>query len=91
VGVLLGEAVLNGQGLRIAGVVTEEERESGAGFDGGDDAVGSGFVEELDALFLVAANSGDADHDAKEAREAGDGELLNADGHLGVGVVGIDF
>ena len=58
---------------------------------GGDDAVGGGFAEEVEAFFLVAADAGDADHHAEEAREAGDGELLDADGHLGVGVVGIDL
>ena len=56
-----------------------------------DDAVGGGFAEEIEAFFLVAADAGDADHDAKEAGEAGDGELLDSDGHLGVGVVGIDL
>ena len=71
--------------------MAEEEGERGAGFDGGDDAVGGGFAEEVEALFLVAADAGDADHDAKEAGQAGDGELLDADGHLGVGVVGIDL
>ena len=70
--------------------MAEEERERGAGFDGGDDAVGGGFAEEVQTLFFVAADACDADHDANEAGQAGDGELLNADGHLGVGVVGIE-
>ena len=91
VGILVGEAFLDDDGLGVAGVVAEEERERGAGLDGRDDAVGGGLAEEFEAFFLVAADAGDADHDAKEARQAGDGELLDADGHLGVGVAGIDF
>ena len=91
VGILDGEAVLDDDGLGVAGVVAEEEGEGGAGFDGGDDAVGGGFAEEVEAFLLVAGDAGDADHDAEEAGEAGDGELLDADGHLGVGVVGIDL
>ncbi len=90
-GVLAGETLLDDEGLRITGVVAKEERERGAGFDGRDDAVGGGFAQKVEALFLVAGDAGDADHDAEEARKAGDGELLDADGHLGVGVVGIDL
>ncbi len=91
VGVLGGEAVLDDDGLGIAGVVAEEEGEDGAGLDGGDGAVGGALAEEFEAVFAVAAYAGDADDHADEAREAGDGELLDADGHLGVGVVGIDL
>jgi hypothetical protein len=69
--------------------VAKEERERGAGFDGGDDAVGGGFAEEAETLLLVAADACDADHHADEAGQAGDGELLDADGHLGIGVIGI--
>ena len=90
VGVLVGETFLDDDGLGIAAVVAEKERERGAGFDGSDDAVGSGFAEEVEAFFFVAADSGDADHDANEPRKTGDGELLDADGHLGVVVVGVD-
>ena len=90
-GVLVGEAFLDDEGFGVAGVVAEEEREGCAGFDWGDDAVGGGFTEEFEAFLLVAVDAGDADHHADEAREAGDGELLDADGHLGVGVVGIDL
>jgi hypothetical protein len=89
-GILLGEAAFDGEGLGIAGVVAEEEREGSTGFDGGDDAVGCGFAEEVEAFLLVAGDAGDANHDAKKARQAGDGELLDADGHLGVGVAGVD-
>jgi hypothetical protein len=52
--------------------------------------VGGGFAQEVQAFFFVAADSGDADHDSDEARKTGDGELLDADGHLGVVVVGVD-
>ncbi len=75
----------------VAGVVAQEEGEDGAGFDGGDGAVGGALAQEFEAGLAVAAYSGDADDHADEAREAGYGELLDADGHLGVGVVGIDF
>jgi hypothetical protein len=81
---------LDDDGLGVAGVVTKEEGESGAGFDGSDDAVGGGFAEEIETFFFVAAYAGDADEHADETREAGDGELLDAHGHLGVGVVRID-
>ena len=90
-GVLVGEAVLDDDGFGVAGVVAQEEGERGAGLDRRDDAVGGGFAEEVETFLLVAADAGDADHDAEEAGEAGDGELLDADGHLGVGVVGIDL
>ena len=53
--------------------------------------MGRGFAKEIEAFFLVAADAGDADHHADEAGEAGDGELLDAYGHLGVGVVGVDL
>ncbi len=46
VGVLDGEAVLDDEGLGIAAVVAEEERFDGAGFDGGDGAVGGAVAEE---------------------------------------------
>jgi hypothetical protein len=91
VGVLVGETFLNDDGLEVAGVVAQEERERGAGFDRSDDAVCGGFAEEVETLLLVAADAGDADHHADEAREAGNGELLDADGHLGVGVAGVDL
>jgi hypothetical protein len=87
---LVGEALLDGDSLGVAGVVAQEERESGAGFDGGDDAVGRGFAEEVESLFLVAAYACNADEHTNETRKAGDGELLDADGHLSVGVVGVD-
>ncbi len=86
-----GEAMLDDESFGVAGVVAEEEREGGAGLDGGDGAVGGGLAEELEALLAVAADAGDSDHDAKEAGQAGDGELLDSDGHLGVGVVGVDL
>jgi hypothetical protein len=88
--VLVGEAFLDDDGFLIAAVVTQEEGERGAGFYGCDYAVGGGVSEEGEAFFLVAAYAGDAYHDANEAGEAGDGELLDADGHLGVSVVGVD-
>ena len=91
VGILVGEALLDDDGLGVAGVVAQEEREGGAGLDWRDDAVGGGFAEEVETFLLVAGDAGDADHDAEDAGEAGDGELLDADGHLGVGVVGIDL
>ena len=90
-GVLGGEAFLDFEGLVVTAVVTEEEAEGGAGFDAGDDAVGGGFAKEGDAVLFVAADADDADHHADEAREAGDGELLDADGHFRVGVLGVDF
>ena len=71
--------------------MAEEERESSAGLDWRNDAVGGGLAEEVETFLLVASNAGDADQHANEARKTGDGELLYADGHLGVGVTGIDF
>jgi hypothetical protein len=53
--------------------------------------VSSGFAKEFETFFFVAVDTGDADHHTDDAREAGDGELLDAHGHLGVGVVGIDL
>ncbi len=50
-----------------------------------------GFAKEFEALLLVAVDTGDADHHADDARETGNGELLYAHCHLGVGVVGIDL
>ncbi len=47
-------------------------------------------TEEFEAFLLVAADAGDSDEYTDEAREAGDGELLDADRHFSVGVVGID-
>jgi hypothetical protein len=91
VGILVGESLLDDESFGIARVVAEKERESRAGLDGGDDAVGCGFAEELEAFLLVAVDAGDADHHADEAGKAGDGELLDAKGHLRVGVVGIDL
>jgi hypothetical protein len=71
--------------------VAEEEGEDGAGFDGGDGALGGGLAEVGEAFLLIAADAHDADHEAKPLGEAGDGEALDADGHPGVGVLGIDF
>ena len=53
VGVLVGEAALDDEGFGVAGFVAEEDGEDGAGFDGGDDAVGDGLAELGDALFLL--------------------------------------
>ena len=89
--VLVGEAFLNDDGLGIAAVVAQEERERGAGLDWRDDAVGGGFAEEIEAFLLVAGDAGDADHDAEDEGKAGDGELLEADGHFCVGVTGVDL
>ena len=83
--------MLDGEGLGVAGVVAEEEGERRAGFDVGDNSVGGGFAEEVEALLLVAGDAGDADHDAEDPGQAGDGELLDADCHLCVGVAGVDF
>jgi len=91
VGVLVGETLLNDDGLCVASVVAQEERERGTGFDGSDDAVSGGFAEKVEAFFFVASYSCDADEHPDEAREAGDGELLDAHGHLGVGVLRVDF
>ena len=88
--VLAGEGALDGEGLGVAGVVAEEEGENGSGFDVVDKAVGTDVAKEIETFFLVAADAGDADHQADDAGQAGDGELLDADGHFGVGVVGID-
>jgi hypothetical protein len=55
VGDTVGEAALDGERLGVAGVVAQEERERGAGFDGGDDAVGGGVAQEVEAALLVAA------------------------------------
>jgi hypothetical protein len=89
--VLVGEALLDDDGFGVAGIVAQEERERGAGFDARDNAVRGGFAEEVQTFFFVAGDAGDADHDAENAGEAGDGELLEADGHLCVGVAGIDL
>ena len=91
VGILLGQATLNGEGFWIAGIVAQEERERSSRLNVGDDSMGGGFAEEVEPLLLVAGDAGDADHDAEDAGQAGDSELLNADGHLGVGIVRIDF
>ena len=90
-GVLVGEAFLNDQSLGVAGVVAQEERECRARFDWSDDAVCGGLAQEFKTFLLVAVDAGDTDHHADDARETGDGELLDAHGHLGVGVVGIDL
>jgi len=71
--------------------VTQEEREDGARFDGGDGAVFGGLAEVGEAFLLIAADAHDADHEAQPLGQAGDGEALDADGHPGVGVLGIDF
>lgn len=89
--ILVGETFLDDDGLLVARVVTKEEGECGARLDGRDDAVGSGLAKEFETFFLVAADTGDADHDAEETRQAGDCKLLDADGHLCVGVVGVDL
>ena len=46
--------------------------------------------QHLQALLLVPTDSHNANHDADPARQAGHRELLDADGHLGVVVVGVD-
>jgi hypothetical protein len=89
--VLVGEALLNDESFGVTGVVAEEEGEGRAGLDGCDDAVGCGFAEEFKTFFFVAVDAGHTDHHADKARKAGNGELLDAEGHLGVGVVGIDL
>jgi hypothetical protein len=89
-GKLIGETFLHDEGLGIAGVVTEEEGEGGARFDGGDDAVSSRFAEKLEAFFLVAAYAGYADKHTDETREARYSKLLDSYRHLGVGVIGVD-
>ena len=91
VGVLVGEAVLDEEGFGVAGVMAEEDGEGGTGLDWGDDTVGGGLTEVREALLLVAADAHEADDEADPAGEAGDGELLDADGHAGVGVLGIDL
>jgi len=88
--VFLGEAVHDSEGLSIAGVVTEEESERGAALDAVDGAFGGALSEKVETFFFVTGDAGDADHDAEEARERGDGELLDADGHFCVGVVGVE-
>jgi hypothetical protein len=50
-----------------------------------------GFAKEFETFLLVAVHTGDAHHHTNDAGEAGDGELLDAHGHLGIGVVGIDL
>lgn len=52
--------------------------------------MGGGFAQEVETFLFVAADAGDANHHANEARKTGDGELLDTDGHLGVVVVGVD-
>ena len=79
------------EGGGVLAVVAEEEGEDGAGFDGGDGAVLGGLAEVGEALLLVAADAHEADHEAEPAGKTGDGEALDADGHPGVGVLGIDF
>ena len=89
--VLLLEGALDFEGGGILAVVAEEEGEDGARFDGGDGAVFGGLAEVGEAFLLVAADAHDADHEAEPFGKAGDGEALDADGHPGVGVLGIDF
>jgi len=89
-GELLGQAALNGEGLGIARIVAKEEGESGAALDGVDDSMRGALAKEIEALLLVAGDASNADHDAQDAGERGDGELLDSDGHLGVGVVRVD-
>ena len=91
VGVLGGEAALDDEGFGVAGLVAEEDGEDGAGFDGCDDAVIDGLTELIETLLLVSADAHEADDEPDPAREAGDGELLDADGHAGVGVLRIDL
>src|SRR6185437_8113023 len=78
--VLLGEAALDLQGFGVVAVVAQEEAERGAGFDGGDDAVLGGVAQKIEAFLLGPADAEHTDHEAKEAWEAGDGELLDSDG-----------
>ena len=89
-GVLLLEAALDVEGGGVLGVVAKEEGEDGAGFDAGDGAVIGRLAEVGEAVFLAAADAHEADHEAEEFGQAGDGEALDADGHPGVGVEGID-
>ncbi len=91
VGILIGQTLLDDDGFGVAGVVAQEEGERGAGLDWRDDAVGSAVAEEVEAFLFVASYASDADEDADDARQAGYGELLDADGHLGVDVVGIEL
>src|SRR6185437_5822343 len=86
-----GEAALDLQGFGVVTVVAQEKAERGAGFDGGDDAVLGGVAQKIEAFLLGPADAEHTDHEAKEAWEAGDGELLDSDGHVGVGVLGIDL
>ncbi len=89
-GVLTGKGALDNEGFGVAAIVTEKKGEHGAGFDVVHEAVGGDVTEEIEAFFFVATNAGDADHEADNAGEAGDGELLDANGHFGVSVVGVN-
>ena len=91
VGKLIGKTFLDDDRLRVAGVMSKEERESGAGLDWRDDAVGGRLAEQVETFFLVAGNASDADHDSEDAWQASDGELLDPDGHLGVGVAWVNL
>lgn len=53
--------------------------------------MGDALAQQIEAFFAVAGNAGDANHHAQDTRQTGDGKLLDADGHLGIGVVGIDL
>ena len=84
-------AALDLQGLGVAAVVAKEEAERGARFDPGGDAVLRGVTQKLEALLLRSTDAKHADHHAEKAREAGYGKLLDADGHVGIRVLWIDF
>ena len=89
--VLPGEPLGDGVGLRVAAVVAQKQAEGSLGFDAGCGPVGGCFAQQVEALLLVAADTGDADDHAKQTRQGGDGELLDAYGHLGIGVVGVEL
>ena len=89
--VLASEGGLNGESLGVASIMAKKEGENGTGLDLVDEAVAGNVAQQIETLFLVAADASDADHHTNNTRKAGDGELLDADGHLGIGIVGIDL
>jgi hypothetical protein len=70
--------------------MAKEEGEGGAALHAVDDALGGALAEEVEAFFFITGDAGDSNHDPEETRERRYSELLDTDGHLGVGIVGVE-